>query len=133
MAFVIDASILGSWAFPDEDDPASHAAWDRIGTEDALGPALLWFELRNILIVNERRGRITESATAEFLRHVARLPFSLDRDPDEGEVLRLARTHRLTVYDAAYLELASRTRSPLATLDARLAAAALAEGVPLIS
>ena len=47
-------------------------------------------------------------------------------------VLALARTHRLTVYDAAYLELALRVDAPLATLDRKLAAAARAAGVPLV-
>jgi predicted nucleic acid-binding protein len=60
------------------------------------------------------------------------LAISLDRAPDEIIVLTLARRHRLTVYDAAYLEVAVREGLPLATLDAGLARAATAEQVPLI-
>ena len=56
----------------------------------------------------------------------------MDSSPDETHVLTLARRHRLTVYDAAYLELAAREALPLATLDAQLATAAQAEQVALI-
>ena len=95
-------------------------------------PSLWWFEVRNTLVVNERRKRITESATVSFLRELARLPIRVDRVPVEVEVLRLVRAHRLSVYDAAYLELARREGLPLATLDRDLARAAGAEGVPVI-
>jgi predicted nucleic acid-binding protein len=99
--------------------------------DQALVPTLWWFELRNALVVNERRGRITEQQTARFLRNVERLAITIDGTPDESGVLTLARRHRLTVYDAAYLELAVRNALPLATLDAMLATAARSEGVPL--
>jgi len=97
--------------------------------DPALVPTLWWFELRNALVVNERRGRITEQQTARFLRDVSRLAITVDHTPDESGVLTLARRHRLTVYDAAYLELALRAALPLATLDAMLVAAARSEGV----
>jgi predicted nucleic acid-binding protein len=96
--------------------------------EEGAVPYLWWFEVRNILVVNERRRRIAESETAAFLLNLSRLRIRVDRVPDEGAVLRLARTHRLSVYDAAYLELAQREGSPLATLDADLQKAAVAEG-----
>jgi predicted nucleic acid-binding protein len=83
--------------------------------------------------VNERRRRIAESDTARFLLNLSRLRIRLDRVPDEGAVLRLARTHRLSVYDAAYLELAQREGVPLATLDVDLRKAAANEGVALLS
>jgi predicted nucleic acid-binding protein len=57
----------------------------------------------------------------------------MDRLPEEDAVLRLARTRRLSVYDAAYLELAQREGLPLATLDADLRRAAAKEGVALLS
>jgi predicted nucleic acid-binding protein len=132
MPFVADASIAAVWAFRDEDHPRADLALARLRTDEALVPALWWFEVRNILVVNERRKRITEGETAAFLRSLARLPITLDRTPEENEILRLARMHRLSVYDAAYLELAQRNRAELATLDADLMRAARAEGVPLI-
>ena len=83
-------------------------------------------------MVNELRKRITESDTGVFLRDLAGLRIRIDREPEEGTVLRLARTHRLSVYDASYLELALREAIPLATLDGELASAAIAEGTELV-
>jgi len=132
MAFVLDASITACWAFQDEDRPDASLAFIQMGVEEAVVPGLWWFEVRNILVVNERRGRIAESDTAAFLLNLSRLRIRVDRVPDEGAVLRLARTRRLSVYDAAYLELAQREGLPLATLDADLQKAAAAEGVALL-
>jgi predicted nucleic acid-binding protein len=132
MAFVLDASVTARWAFEDEDHPRADLALRRVRTEEAVVPSLWWFEVRNILVVNERRKRITESGTTSFLRDLNRIPIRVDRVPVETEVLRLARAHRLSVYDAAYLELARREGLPLATLDRDLAGAARAEGVPLL-
>jgi predicted nucleic acid-binding protein len=132
MSFVVDASVTACWAFGDEDHPVADAALERLRTDEAMAPALWWFEVRNILVVNERRRRLTEVDSAAFLRDLARLRVLLDRTPQESEVLRLARTHRLSVYDAAYLELAQRNGIALATLDTDLIRAARAEGVPLV-
>jgi predicted nucleic acid-binding protein len=132
MPFVIDASIAACWAFKDEDHSIATQALERIRADVARAPSLWWFEVRNTLIMSERRGRITEADTAAFLRGLARLGVMIDRTPDEATVLALARTQRLTVYDAAYLELAQREGIPLATLDSALAAAARALKVPLL-
>jgi len=133
MAFVLDASVTACWAFDDEDHPGASLAFDRMRAEEGVVPGLWWLEVRNILIVNERRRRITESDTAAFLLSLSRLRIRVDRVPDENGVLRLARAHRLSVYDAAYLELAQREGLPLATLDADLRKAAAGEGVALVS
>ena len=93
MAFVLDASIAACWAFDDEDQPVAALALERIRTDEARVPSLWWFEVRNTLIVNERRGRLTESDTAAFLRGLVRLRVTLDRSPKKGDVLALAR-HR---------------------------------------
>ncbi len=132
MSFVIDASTTLCWAFSDESEKVADAARNRIARSHAFAPSLWWFELRNALIVNERRKRITEPEVDEFLDQVAQLAIMIDRSPDEAALLALARRYRLTVYDAAYLELAQRRREPLATLDQKLAAAAQAESVGLI-
>jgi predicted nucleic acid-binding protein len=132
MPFVLDASVAACWAFLDERDTRADLAHAKVRSDEALVPSLWWFELRNILIVNERRKRITEPDTAIFLRGISCLPIRIDRDPQEAGVLRLARTHRLTVYDAAYLELALREGIPLATLDDPLSAAARSEHARLL-
>ncbi len=133
MAFVLDASVTACWAFDDEDHGDARLAFDRMRTEEGVVPSLWWFEVRNILVVNERRKRITEADTASFLRNLSLLRLRVDRSPDENAVLRLARAHRLSVYDAAYLELAQREGLPLATLDGELRRAAAGEWVALVS
>jgi predicted nucleic acid-binding protein len=132
MPFVLDASVTACWAFEDETHPVADHALERIRKEEALVPSLWWFEVRNTLISNERRGRVTEADTAAILRGLSRLRVTVDRSPDEASVLTLARKHRLTVYDASYLELAQREALPLATLDADLIRAARAENLLLI-
>ncbi|MGH7100985.1 MAG: type II toxin-antitoxin system VapC family toxin [Acetobacteraceae bacterium] len=95
-------------------------------------PASLWFEVRNVLLMGERRRRLSEGQTSRFLRYLAELPIEVDREPDEALMLSLARRYRLGVYDAVYLELAQRQALPLATLDQALIDAARSEKVPLV-
>lgn len=84
MPFVLDASIAACWAFDDEDHPAAAAALERLRADDAVAPSLWWFEVRNTLIVNERRGRLTEADTITFLRELSRLGVRIDRTPRRG-------------------------------------------------
>jgi predicted nucleic acid-binding protein len=132
MPFVLDASIAACWALDDEDDRVADLTFERIRTDEARVPALWWFEVRNILVVNERRNRLTETATAAFLRELAQMRVLVDRSPDETDILSLARRHRLSVYDASYLALALHHGIPLATLDKQLGAAASASGINLL-
>ena len=132
MPFVIDASVTACWAFEDEDHPIAARALDQLRIDAARVPGLWWFEVRNTLIVNERRKRITSQAVTDFLRKLSSLDVRPDTDPNESEILELARRYRLTVYDSAYLELARREGIALATLDEELADAARAEKVALI-
>ena len=131
MPFVLDASIVIDWAL-DEGHPTAGAARERLQTDTALSPTLLWFEVRNGLIIAERHRRATEDYSSAFLRRLDQFSVTVDTTPNELEVMALARRHRLTVYDAAYLELALRAGVPLATLDGPLANAARAEGVPVL-
>ena len=133
MPFVLDASITLCWAFADEEHPVATAALDRIQQGQAQVPSLWWFEVRNSLLTNERRGRLTEAETASFLRNLGQLSINVDRVPADAGLLTLARQHRLTVYDAAYLELAQREGLKLATLDTALHRAAKVAGVPLLA
>jgi predicted nucleic acid-binding protein len=130
MSFIIDASVAIAWAFKEQHATAERAL-ARIQTEEAIVPALWWYELRNVLVLGERQKRLAERETARFLRDISRLTITIDSSSNEAQVLTLAR-HRLTVYDAAYLELAGREALPLATLDEELATAARAEQVALI-
>ena len=132
MPFVLDASATASWCFDDESAAAADAAMERLPADHAVVPALWWFEVGNILIVNERRGRIEPVDSDVFLDDLARLPIRIESHTSERLVVALARKHRLTAYDAAYLALAVRLTAPIATLDRALAAAAHAEGLELV-
>jgi predicted nucleic acid-binding protein len=127
---VVDASIVLAPVL-EEPIPKGVIDLDKAVPGDWIAPALWWFEVRNGLVVNERRRRITEADTTQFLDRISDLA-SIDQSPDETTVMALARRHRLTVYDAAYLELALREGADLATLDAELAEAARREGVAVI-
>ena len=133
MPFVLDASVTASWIFPDEDHPDAAEALRRVETDDALVPPHWWYELRNTLLVAERRGRSIAEETTYALTRLSRMRLLYAPRPQEADVFALARRHRLTFYDAVYLELAQRHNAPLATLDQELAAAARIEYVDVIS
>ncbi len=98
-------------------------------------PALWLWETANVLVQAERRGRISPAAIRTYLGLLEGLPISIDQPSTASvwhDTLALARSHRLTSYDAAYLELSLRRGLPLATRDRALQAAALLEGVPLM-
>jgi len=131
--FVLDASIAGCWCLHDEHDPRADAAWYRLERENALAPIQWWSEIRNVVLQAERQKRIAADYAVEYLQQLLRFPIRLAELPDQIAVLALARKHRLTFYDATYLELAKREGLPLATLDKELANAARAESVPLVA
>ena len=132
MPFVLDASTAICWAMQDESDPRAEAAKARVLADRPTVPGIWWYEVRNILVLNERRGRIAPAESERFLQLIgalARVVF-----PQESkETLRLARKYKLSVYDAAYLELAVQENLELATLDNELAKAARAEGIRLLA
>ena len=130
MPFVIDASIAGAWILPDEANALADGCQSALAVDHALVPAVWWFEVRNLLIVSERRGRLDRATTGKALDIIATYPIVQDNLPDGTALLDLARAHGLTACGAAYLELAIRAKVPLATLDKRLAAAALSKNVP---
>jgi len=132
MGFVLDASVTASWFLPDEDDRDAWEAWRRSETEEVWVPLHWWFEVRNMMLVGERRNRISQALTARALDRLSVLPIRVEARPDENAVFDLARRHRLTFYDAVYLESAQRRRASLATLDNALIVAACAEQVPLV-
>ncbi len=132
MPFVLDASVTASWCFSDEQSAVADVAMQRLLDEEAIAPPLWSLEIRNILLVNERRGRIDTQDADAFLLDLSRLPIRIRQDADNRVLVALARRHRLTAYDAAYLELAVRTGLAVATLDQALAHAVGAEGLPLV-
>lgn len=138
MAFVLDASISAVWALSDESNPLAMQILDgwvanAMQPEAAFVPSLWWFEVRNLLVVNERRKRIAAADSASFLRVLTSFPIETDEEPDEEAIFRFARNHQLSFYDATYLEVAHRRALPLATLDKALRTAAEAASVTLLA
>ena len=131
MRFVLDASIAITWAMRDEDHPLADLAFLYIQSDSAIVPTIWWYELWNILVINERRNRISPNDSAQFLRDLQQFSIGVDL-PNGTHLMDLSRKHKLSVYDAAYLAAAQSNRLPLATLDKDLEAAAIAEGVPLL-
>ena len=100
-----------SWAFATEATPLSLRVLDCLQTSHAVTPALWPFEVTNALVEAERRGRISPTQQAEFLERLRLLPITVEHRPAVWlgqQIFPLARAHRLTAYDAAYLELAIR-------------------------
>jgi predicted nucleic acid-binding protein len=133
--FVVDASVALAWCFADEATPTILALLDRITDEPVEAPALWHLELANALVVAERKGRIAPARTSEFIALIDGLPILIDEQMPTrilGSVLDLARSEKLSAYDASYLELAMRRGLPLATKDTDLTEAARRVGVPLL-
>ncbi|WP_417745414.1 type II toxin-antitoxin system VapC family toxin [Rosistilla oblonga] len=132
MTIVVDSSAIVALGLADEDAFYAEAVLERLAIEPAAAPMLFWYELRNVMLQGERRNRISRIDVDLFLGEFNRLAIAMDTTPDESDVLRLARKHGLTSYDASYLELAIRMTATMATLDKRLRDAALAELVPVL-
>lgn len=135
MTFVLDASITLAWFHKDERTGALEGLLLQATQSGPWAPSLWPLEVANGLQQSMRRGRITLVQRNAALSALALMPVAID--PETGiqawsTTLELSTQFTLTVYDAAYLELAIRRGLPLATLDRELRAAASAAGVPLL-
>ncbi|HEY1895417.1 MAG TPA: type II toxin-antitoxin system VapC family toxin [Terracidiphilus sp.] len=135
MRFVLDASVTLTWAFPDEWHKTAQRAKSVLESPNgaALVPSLWWFEVRNILVVNERRGRIRPEGTTYFLQQLSEMNIETVPITDEAALLELARQKKLSVYDSAYLAIAMENNIPLSTLDEKLISAAASIDVELLA
>lgn len=132
MSLVLDSSIALSWCFEDEQTPATLALLQRVAETGAAAPSLWPLEVLNALAMAVRRNRLATDKLQQLAALLGDLPVRLDDETTARawrETSALASKHRLTLYDAAYLELALRSALPLASLDAALVAAAQSEGV----
>jgi predicted nucleic acid-binding protein len=134
--FVLDASIVLTWCFPDEESQKAHQAAERIAAGDrVIVPAFWRHEMLNALLVGEKRKRLTPELTQSFIGDLDRLPVDIDIPSSAvvfNTVQALCRKHGLTAYDAAYLEIAIRENNALATVDQDLRRASVAEGIELL-
>ena len=132
--WVIDASVTMPWFFADEATSFTEGLLDSLGTQELWAPTLWVLECTNVLQSAQRRRRIEAARRVEVAAQLGELPVRLDQEtPDFVSLDRLAATHGLSAYDAAYLELALRRSLVLVSLDARLIAAAQALGHPVLS
>jgi predicted nucleic acid-binding protein len=132
---VVDASIALTWCFEDEVTEATEVIGTRIDSEGAIVPDLWRLEIGNALLSAERRGRLKRSDVEQRLGLLMALPITIDGDTASRawtDTLLLARAERLTLYDAAYLELAIRRDVELATLDRELRRAARKMGIAVV-
>jgi predicted nucleic acid-binding protein len=135
LSLVLDSSMCLAWCFADERTPAVLGIVDRVIEAGAVVPRLWRYEIGNGLLMAQRRQRLDAARRTDLLLALRDFRITEDQEP-EGDpwqaTIKLADLYRLTVYDAAYLELAQRRRLPVATLDAALQRAARAAGVDVL-
>jgi predicted nucleic acid-binding protein len=132
---VIDASLTMTWYFDDESTAATDELLDRVSEIGAMVPGLWHLEVANAFQMAVRRQRMDAAYRDASLAELALMPITVDADTNSyawSTTLRLAERFSLTIYDAAYLELAQRRSLPLATLDRELRAAAPAINIALL-
>lgn len=131
MAIVIDASVMGARLLPDEENAdVAEAVLEELATEQGIVPALFWYEIRNVLLQAMRRKRIDRQELGDCLvRLTDEFALEVDDEHDEARTVALAERHGLSMYDAAYLELAERRGAKLATFDGSLGKAAAQERI----
>jgi len=124
-----------TWCFKDEINQYADAILDRLEVSTAVVPSIWPLEVGNVLLVAERKKRLSEADSTRFIVLLAELPIIIEQEPPERmmkDILALAREHQLSTYDASYLDLAMRKGLPIATLDNRLKAAAKRSQVPTL-
>lgn len=133
--FVIDNSVVMTWCFKDENIQYSDFILNKLGNVSAIVPSIWPLEVTNVLLVAERRKRISEADGIRFIALLSELQIIVDQESPERmmkEIFALARKHNLSSYDASYLDLAMRKGLPLATLDKNLLAAAKRSKVSIV-
>jgi predicted nucleic acid-binding protein len=135
MTFVLDASITLAWCFAEEATPRTTALLEKLTSEIAIVPTIWSLEIGNILLNAQRKKRISYADITQFLELLNHLNIQVDAETTDRsfhQILSLAHSEELTTYDAAYLELAMRSGSPLATKDLQLRKASSRVGVKLL-
>lgn len=120
----VDASSLLGLVFDDESPTYAEAVLREVARDGGIAPSIFWYEVRNVLLMGETRGRIDPAFTTDFLQQLDELPIQLESAPACVNIVTFSRRFGLSAYDAAYLDVASRHGVALATLDKKLAGAA---------
>jgi len=136
MNFVLDCSVTMTWLFEHEATKDTDELLGRLSGPEKAVVAQHWaLEVVNVLLGAERSKKKSAADTTLFLNLLSKLAIESDVDTERHAktgTLVLGRKHKLSSYDAAYLELALRLGLPLATLDIALRKAAQAEGVTVL-
>lgn len=134
MAFVLDCSATMPWLLHDDPSGKAQEALLKLKTEQAVVPDIWALEVANVLLNSERKGLITTDKSEKFTQFLDDLSIHVaESNPMAlSNIMDLGRQHRLSSYDAAYLELALRENMPLATLDKALQQAAKNSKVALL-
>ncbi len=135
--FVLDNTVTMAWCFVEEATAFTETLLGRLAnlSDRALVPSLWLYEVVNVTALATRKGRITEEKAGVFLESLADLPIDIEPPTRETmfvSVRSLVGRHKLTAYDASYLELAIRHKLPIATLDRALVKAAGDAGAGLV-
>ncbi|MEO6913361.1 MAG: type II toxin-antitoxin system VapC family toxin [Candidatus Baltobacteraceae bacterium] len=120
---VIDASVAISWVLGETLSAETTEAQEYVSSNGAYVPGNFHSEVVHALLRAERRGRIAEADVASSLSDILELGLTVEL-PDPHVVAAVARQHRLTAYDAAYLALALQSNLMLCSLDTTLRKAA---------
>lgn len=135
MTWIVDCSVAMAWCFEDEATQRTQALLDRTERDPVVVPLHWPLEVTNVLRSAVTRGRLSETKAAAKVAALMSLPLHYDSLTHQlafTGTYALARKYKLTIYDAAYVELALRLGAPLATNDEDLARAAGRAGVTLL-
>ena len=136
MILVLDASMTMAAIFEDEANRAAQGVIRMVGTEGATVPSLWRLETANVLRNAVRRGRCDVAFADRALRLLSDLPIAIDTHTDLhawGATAKISRQEDLSLYDAAYLELAVRLSATLASCDKDLVATARRRGLDVFT
>lgn len=131
--FVLDCSISMAWCFEDEKTEFTERILEKLAKAQAIVPTIWPLEIANVLLMAKRNKRISEAESASFIDALTVLPITVDQTTSAKamhSIYVLASQNNLTVYDAAYLELAIREKIPLLTLDKELIKSAKKLDIP---
>jgi len=134
VSFVVDNSVVMSWCFQDETNQYADTVLERLAEATAFAPSIWPLEVVNVLLVAERKKRLSKADSIRFITLLSELPIIVEHERPErimSDLLALARATDLSSYDASYLDLSMRKGLPIATLDTRLIGAARMVNVPI--
>lgn len=129
MLLVLDCSVIASLMFVDEQHPYALKVAQEFKRKKLIVPPIFQYEMMNVLLLKERRKRISSFEADSFWEYVLQIPIEVMANIEPSLIIELSRRHKLTSYDASYLALAKQRGGKIATLDDALKKAAMAEKV----